>query len=87
MVDVSIAEAKAKFSEIVDKAGNGETQVITRRGRPIAKIVPADAVVIGPQPKLDVDAMRRHIERMIADGAPVVDSDAFLKAWKDEQRY
>jgi prevent-host-death family protein len=87
MAAVSVAEAKAKFSEIVDKAGKGETQVITRRGKPIAKIVHADAVVVAPRPQLDVDAMRRHIERLIADGAPIVDSDAFLKGWKDEQRY
>lgn len=38
MRTVSLAEAKAKLSEIVDKVEAGEEIVITRRGRPVARI-------------------------------------------------
>ena len=38
MRTVSLAEAKAKLSEIVDKVEAGEEVVITRRGRPVAQI-------------------------------------------------
>jgi prevent-host-death family protein len=33
-------EAKTHFSQIIDKAENGEDFVITRRGKPVAKIIP-----------------------------------------------
>ena len=38
MSTVSLAEAKAKLSEILDKVEAGEEVVITRRGRPVARI-------------------------------------------------
>ena len=33
-------EAKAHFSQIIEKAEHGVDFVITRRGKPVAKIVP-----------------------------------------------
>ena len=33
-------EAKTHFSQIIEKAENGENFVITRRGKPVAKIIP-----------------------------------------------
>ena len=38
---VSLAEAKAHLSELTDKAAQGETVIITKRGKPVARIVPA----------------------------------------------
>ena len=75
-MQVCIAEAKAKLSEIVAAVEAGESRVITRRGKPIAKIVPVDAEIVASRPRLDVEAMRRHIERLIDEGAPVIDADA-----------
>lgn len=37
----NIAEAKAQFSELIGRAEAGETVEITRRGKPVARIVPA----------------------------------------------
>ena len=37
---VNLAEAKAHLSELVSKAQSGEETVITRRGRPVARLVP-----------------------------------------------
>jgi len=40
--EVSIAEAKARLSELVRRVElGGETIVITRRGKPVARLVPA----------------------------------------------
>jgi prevent-host-death family protein len=83
----SVAEAKAKLSEILDAVEHGHPQTITRRGKPVAKLVPADAVVTSPRKQIDVAALRRQIQQLKESGAPVVDSDAFLKDWKNEQRY
>ncbi len=41
MVKVSLAEAKAHLSELLDKVEAGEEVVITRRGRAVAHILPA----------------------------------------------
>lgn len=35
---VSVAEARARFSELLDAAEAGETVVITRRGEPVAEL-------------------------------------------------
>jgi prevent-host-death family protein len=40
--DYSVAEAKARFSWCVRSAEGGEPIVITRHGKPVAAIVPAD---------------------------------------------
>lgn len=40
---VPVAEAKAKFSEMLRRAGEGEEIVVTSHGRPVARIVPPEA--------------------------------------------
>ena len=39
MQEVAISEAKARLSELLDDVQRGETIVITRHGRPIARLV------------------------------------------------
>ena len=41
-MDVGIRELKAKLSEHVQRANEGETIVVTDRGRPVARLVPYD---------------------------------------------
>ncbi|WP_294287330.1 type II toxin-antitoxin system prevent-host-death family antitoxin [uncultured Sphingomonas sp.] len=41
MKHVNLADAKARFSEIVDRVEAGQTVVITRRGARVARLVPA----------------------------------------------
>lgn len=41
MVTVSLAQAKAQLSDLLDKVEAGEEVVITRRGRAVAHILPA----------------------------------------------
>jgi prevent-host-death family protein len=43
MTTVGSFEAKTKLAELLDKVEAGETVTITRRGRPVAKLVPAAA--------------------------------------------
>jgi prevent-host-death family protein len=40
MNPVSIREAKAKLSAIIEAAGNGKTITVTSHGRPVAVIAP-----------------------------------------------
>ncbi len=43
MTTVGSFEAKTKLAELLDKVEAGETVTITRRGRAVAKLVPAVA--------------------------------------------
>jgi prevent-host-death family protein len=40
MREIQVSDAKARLPQILDDVERGETVVITRRGRPIARIVP-----------------------------------------------
>jgi len=39
----SVFEAKARFSEVVNRAEEGKQTVITKRGKPVARVVPEKA--------------------------------------------
>jgi prevent-host-death family protein len=47
MTTVNIHEAKTNFSRLVERAARGETVIIAKAGKPIARIVPLE------QPKVD----------------------------------
>lgn len=42
-MDVSVYAAKTHLSRLIDQANAGEEVVITRHGRPVARLVPAAA--------------------------------------------
>lgn len=41
MTEIGVFDAKNKLSELLDKVERGERVVITRRGRPVAELIPA----------------------------------------------
>ena len=45
MDKVSVYDAKARFSELIERAESGRSTVITKRGRVVAKVVPAKSVL------------------------------------------
>lgn len=53
MKHIQTSEAKAQFSELLDQVERGETIVITRHGKPIARIIP------------DAEARRERVARAI----------------------
>ena len=60
MEKVQLFEAKARLSELVDRAEAGREIVITRRGRAVARIVPARPG--GRRREVDRDAIVDEIE-------------------------
>lgn len=40
MTSIAVAEAKARFSELIDRASRGERFLVVRHGRPAAALVP-----------------------------------------------
>jgi len=60
---MSLHHAKARFSELVDRAEQGRSTAITRHGRVVAKIVPAKAARWDRSAILDeAEALRRTIK-------------------------
>jgi prevent-host-death family protein len=80
MIAISLAEAKNRLSELLVKVENGEEISVTRRGRPVARIVPirkqtlpersrqiAEAFARLKQMKFDMDGDIKAIARKGAD--------------------
>lgn len=61
MTEVGTFEAKNKLSELLDRAERGERVVITRRGKPVAELVPVAQADMRRQQAQE--AMRRIRER------------------------
>ena len=62
METFSLAEAKARLSELVTRAAEGESVQITRRGKPVAQITPIDR----PRKPIDIELLRSVTEGMPA---------------------
>lgn len=74
-MDVSIAEAKNRLTQLIRAVEEGESIVITRNGKPVAQIVP-------PPParrKVRFGSMRDQI-RLHPDWDEPVDLDRFLES-------
>jgi prevent-host-death family protein len=59
---ISTAEAKARFSELIDRAAAGEEIIVTRSGKPRARIVP-----LADPPKRKFGMMRGKWPKELAD--------------------
>ena len=69
MDSYSVADAKARFSEVVERAEAGETVEITKRGKLVARVVP----VVQPRKPIDVDALERLSARLPVQKQSAVD--------------
>ena len=80
MKTVSLAEAKARLSQLIAEASEGETVQITRRGKPIAQITAVDT------PRAPVDAAALGA---FTDTLPFQDESAgtFMRRLRDDERY
>ena len=77
---VSVAEARARFSELLDKVEAGETVVITRRGQPIADL----SAHRRPRKRIDVEWLREQTAKI--PYSPV-DSGDLLREMRNDYRY
>lgn len=77
---VSVAEAKAHLSELLDAVEKGEHVEITRRGKPIADIVPKEP----ERPPIDLAWLRS-----VAAELPTSDLNAaeLVREMRDSARY
>jgi prevent-host-death family protein len=77
---VSLSEAKAHLSALVDRVEAGETVDIMRRGKLAARLVPAEM----PKNKVDVAALRALTDSMPMQPIP---AGEFIREMRDSDRY
>jgi prevent-host-death family protein len=59
---VSAREANQQFSDILSRAAQGEPVVITRRGQPIAQLMPYNAATVSPGQETAWDRLTSLLE-------------------------
>jgi prevent-host-death family protein len=69
---IAASEAESRFSELIDRAEKGETFVVTRAGRPVARLAPVK--------QFDREERRRAIEALRkfreSQGPPVSEEES-----------
>jgi prevent-host-death family protein len=80
MIRISLADAKAHLSELVERAAAGEAVCITRRGKPVAQLT----AISSPRKRIDIAPLKA-----VTDAMPVQPETArdFIRRMRDEDRY
>jgi len=79
MDSISLSEARKRLSDLVRAAERGESVTITRRGKQVARIVPAEQKPLKPLP--DLSEFRASIK---VSGKPLSQTVIDMRA---EERY
>lgn len=74
----SIAEAKAQLSKLIRRAGAGRDVIITRHGKPVARIRPASE----PGKSVSLEDLRKHLA---SQRASKVSSAKILRHLRDAE--
>ena len=80
MITVNLAHAKAHLSELIDKVENGETVVITRHGRSVARLGPVEL----PKRPIDFKLLEEFRKTMPSLPKP---SAELIREMRDDERY
>jgi len=78
-MEVGAYEAKTKFSELLDKVEAGEQVVITRNGKPVARLVPAEK-----KRRMTPAEAVEEIRRLRKQVKPATKAE--IRAWIEEGR-
>ncbi len=91
-IDISVGDAKSRFSEMISRVASGERFVIRRRNKPVAALIStADLEKLDDRQKIAADVARHlgkkaSIVRALETGQlhPLV---AFYGAWADQPEW
>lgn len=77
---VTLADAKVHLSKLTDLAAQGETVIITKHGKPVARVSRAEPL----RKPVDLQALRD-----LTAGMPPLQEDAgsFMRRLRDDARY
>ena len=77
METISVAETKSHLSELLNRVARGEEIVITRRGRPVARLMPVSSA---KRPVSSLAEFRSHVPR------PDIAASEVLRMLREESR-
>jgi prevent-host-death family protein len=80
MTRVNLADAKARLSELVERAATGEPVEILRRGKAVARIVAVDR----PRKQVALAMLEAATEGMDEQEEP---ARSFVRGMRDDARY
>lgn len=80
MSHINLADAKARLSELVDRAAAGERIVITRRGKPVLEMIKPESAL----QRIDLDALHQLTRRLPRQKRRAGDA---LRQLRDDSRY
>ena len=80
MGNVSLADAKARLSELVERVEAGDTIDITRRGRPVARLT----AVARPRKRIDLAMLEALTAAMPPQDERAID---LVRSMRDGDRY
>jgi prevent-host-death family protein len=80
MEEVTVAEAKAHLSELIERAERGEPVRITRHGKLVARLTGVERRI----KPIDLDALRALTASQPVQPAP---ARSWLRAMRNEERY
>ena len=84
MSEYSIATAKDQLPRLIDRMLDGEPVVITRRGRPVARVVPIETATAAPPHKIDIEWLQSVREAAKTETSGLTDT---VKAMREDYRY
>lgn len=86
---VGAYEAKTHLAALLDRVERGETLTITRNGRPVARLVPAEAPRPMPQAEADalVERFRALRESLRAEGVKPFTADEVVGLVQAGRKY
>lgn len=86
MANYGVAEAKNKFTHLLERVEDGERIIITRHGKPIVEIVKAAAAA--PSKPVSAEAIAAALERLriLRESLPPADMPAtdMIREMRDE---
>ena len=77
---INLADAKARLSELVERAAAGETVIITKRGKPVLQLCRPER----PRKRVDLESLRRLTASMPSQ---TESAGAFMRRLREEGRY
>ena len=77
---VTLADAKARLSELTELAASGESVIIAKRGRPVARMSRPER----PRRPIDLEALRRLTASMPAQAEQAAE---FIRRMREDARY
>jgi prevent-host-death family protein len=73
MREIGAFEAKSKLGTLLDWVANGEEVLITRRGKPVARLVPAEAGFDRAKARLAAEGIRARSVGVTLGGLKIKD--------------